>query len=130
MASAGNIFREYKDGITGGGIVGALSSGVEFKDMLKGSQAEAGLAKLEKMVLADDSSFLSSADREKLKELDDSTRRKALALLWAYLGRIDLKDAILDGGKLYIGQNGLYIDNSLIFLCRKVRGRPYCTLFE
>ncbi|KAF5861908.1 secretory subunit [Aspergillus alliaceus] len=99
VASAGNIFREYKDGLTGGGIIGALSSGDEFKEMLKGLQAEAGLAKLEKMVLADDATFLSSADREKLKELDDSTRRKALALLWAYVGRIDLDDATLNGEK-------------------------------
>jgi translocation protein SEC63 len=99
--SAGNIFREYKDGLLGNGIIGALSSGDEFKEMLKGSQGEAGLAKLEKMVLSDDASFLTPADRQKLRELDDSTRRKALALLWAYLGRIDLNDARLNGGKLY-----------------------------
>ncbi|KAB8068539.1 Sec63 Brl domain-containing protein [Aspergillus leporis] len=97
--SAGNIFREYKDGLLGNGIIGALSSGDEFKEMLKGSQGEAGLAKLEKMVLSDDASFLTPADRQKLRELDDSTRRKALALLWAYLGRIDLNDARLNGEK-------------------------------
>ncbi|KAJ5091315.1 hypothetical protein NUU61_006185 [Penicillium alfredii] len=98
VASAGNIFREYKDDITDGGIIGALSSGEEFKEMLKGVQAESGLAKLEKRVLADDS-FLSAKDRETLKQLDSSSRRKALALLWAYLGRIDLGDASLDAEK-------------------------------
>jgi len=97
VASAGNIFREYKDDITDGGIVSALSSGEEFKDMLKGAQAEAGLAKLETKVLAENSA-LSAKDREALKQLDSSTRRKTLALLWAYLDRIDLGDAALDSG--------------------------------
>lgn len=98
IASAGNIFREYKDDISDGGIVGALSSGEEFKDMLKGARAETGLAKLETKVLAEDSSLLAN-DRETIKKLDDSVRRKTLALLWAYLERIDLGDASLDSGK-------------------------------
>ncbi|KAJ5204801.1 uncharacterized protein N7498_005680 [Penicillium cinerascens] len=99
VASAGNIFREYKEDITDGGIVSALSSGEEFKDMLKGAQAETGLAKLEKNVLADKWAFLSAKDRETIKQMDNTTRRKALALLWAYLGRIDLGDATLDAEK-------------------------------
>lgn len=99
VASAGNIFREYKEDITDGGIVSALSSGEEFKDMLKGAQAETGLAKLEKNVLADKWAFLSDKDRETIKQMDNTTRRKALALLWAYLGRIDLGDATLDAEK-------------------------------
>jgi translocation protein SEC63 len=100
VASAGNIFREYKDDITEGGVVSALSSGEEFKDMLKGARAESGLAKLEKRVLSDDNSFLSDKDRTALKQVDSSSRRKSLALLWAYLGRIDLGDASLDAGKI------------------------------
>jgi translocation protein SEC63 len=76
-----------------------LSSGEEFKEMLKGAQAEAGLAKLEKKVLAEESTFLSAKDRQAIKQMDDSSRRKALALLWAYLGRIDLGDATLDAEK-------------------------------
>jgi translocation protein SEC63 len=99
VASAGNIFREYKEDILDGGIVNALSSGEEFKEMLKGAQAEAGLAKLEKKVLAEESTFLSAKDRQAIKQMDDSSRRKALALLWAYLGRIDLGDATLDAEK-------------------------------
>ncbi|KAJ5676743.1 uncharacterized protein N7477_002376 [Penicillium maclennaniae] len=99
VASAGNIFREYKEDITDGGIINALSSGEEFKDMLKGAQAEAGLAKLERNVLSDKWAFLSPKDREAIKQMDNTTRRKALALLWAYLGRIDLGDATLDAEK-------------------------------
>lgn len=101
VASAGNVFREYKDDITEGGIISALSSGEEFKELFKDAKAEAGLAKLEKRVLTDGTSFLSSQDRETLKQMDNSHRRKALALLWAYLGRIDLDDATLDAGELF-----------------------------
>lgn len=99
VASAGNIFREYKEDITDGGIINALSAGVEFKDMLKNSHAEAGLAKLEKRVLAE-GSILAPETRKALSQMDDSTRRKALALLWAYLGRVDLEDATLNGGEI------------------------------
>ncbi|PYI00435.1 hypothetical protein BO78DRAFT_42788 [Aspergillus sclerotiicarbonarius CBS 121057] len=99
VASAGDIFREYREDITDGGIVNALSTGAEFKEMLQGPKTDAGLAKLEKKVLAEDSSFLSPEDRNVIKSLDDSSRRKALALLWAYLGRIDLDDTMLNGEK-------------------------------
>ncbi|PWY88702.1 hypothetical protein BO94DRAFT_545790 [Aspergillus sclerotioniger CBS 115572] len=99
VASAGDIFREYREDITDGGIVNALSTGAEFKEMLQGPKTDAGLAKLEKKVLAEDSSFLSPEDRNVIKSLDDSSRRKALALLWAYLGRIDLDDTTLNGEK-------------------------------
>lgn len=101
VATAGNIFREYKDDIKDGGVVSALSSGIEFQDMLQGHQAQTGLAKLEKKVLSDDASFLSPQDRDTLKQLDDFSRRKALALLWAYLGRIDLDDATLNAGEFF-----------------------------
>ncbi|KAJ5704019.1 Heat shock protein DnaJ N-terminal [Penicillium malachiteum] len=99
VASAGNIFREYKDDLSDNGIMNALSSGEEFKEILKGAKAESGLAKLEKKVLAEETSFLSAKDRETLKNLDSDTRRKALALLWAYIGRVDLGDSTLNAEK-------------------------------
>lgn len=100
VASAGNIFREYKEDMTDGAIVTALSSGEEFKEMLSGSRSEAGLAKVERKVLADESTFLTEQDKKTLRMLDEPVRRKALALLWAYLGRVDLEDATLNGGKV------------------------------
>ncbi|KAJ5096596.1 hypothetical protein N7456_007317 [Penicillium angulare] len=99
VATAGNIFREYKDDISDNGIISALSSGEEFKDVLKGAKAEAGLGKLESKVLSEETSFLTAKDRETLKKLDSVTRRKALALLWAYTGRIDLGDSSLNAEK-------------------------------
>ena len=102
VASAGNIFQEYDDEMTDGGIVKALSSGVEFKEMLSGSKADSGLAKLEKKVLTGSASFLSTKDQDTIRQMDESSRRKSLALLWAYLSRADLDDTILNGGESFL----------------------------
>ncbi|RMJ26403.1 Protein translocation complex [Aspergillus sp. HF37] len=107
VASAGNIFREYKDDMKDPGVIGALSSGAEFQEMLQGHRAQVGLAKLEKKVLSEDVSFLPPQARDTLKQMDDFSRRKALALLWAYLGRIDLEDAALNGEKFEAGSIAL-----------------------
>ncbi|KAI9646067.1 secretory subunit [Ciborinia camelliae] len=104
IESANNLFREYEDDIGEGGIVGALSSGVEYKQALKGHKADSGLGKLESRVLTDvdgttAAAGLSTKDKTKLQELDGGARRKALALLWAYLGRIELEDSELNKAK-------------------------------
>ncbi|KAL3463269.1 Sec63 Brl domain-containing protein [Aspergillus heterothallicus] len=112
VATAGNIFREYKEDITDGGIVNAISSGEEFKEVIPAHQAESGLAKLEKKVLAGDAKFLSEQDREVIKGLDDLSRRKALALLWAYLGRVELEDSTLDGEKYEVAPIALSLNES------------------
>ncbi|KAJ0425701.1 Sec63 Brl domain-containing protein [Aspergillus carlsbadensis] len=112
VATAGNIFREYKEDITDGGIVNAISSGEEFKEVIPAQQAESGLAKLEKKVLADDAKFFSEQDREVIKGLDDLSRRKALALLWAYLGRVELEDSTLDGEKYEVAPIALSLNES------------------
>jgi translocation protein SEC63 len=41
---------------------------------------------------------LDVVDKDRLLELDDPTRRKVLALLWAHLGRVDLGDETLNKG--------------------------------
>ncbi|KAL4871273.1 hypothetical protein BDV12DRAFT_33322 [Aspergillus spectabilis] len=114
VASAGNIFKEYKDDITDGGIVNVLSSGDEFKEAIPAQKAESGLAKLEKKVLAEDSKFLSAQDREVIKGLDDTSRRKALALLWAYLGRVELDDSALNGEKYEVAPIALSLHEAFI----------------
>ena len=101
VASAGKIFREYEDANTEGGVLGVLSSGAEFKETLVGQKAKYALQKLEKKVLAEGSPAIpgmTQKDRAKIRNLDDVTRRKALALLWAYLGRIELDDGSLNDG--------------------------------
>jgi len=111
MASAGNLFLEYKEDISEGGVIGALSVGDEFKDILKGSKADSGSATVEKNVISEPA--LSDADREKLKETDDPVRRKALSLLWAYLNRADLQDPVLEAEKYEVAPIAFDLNNSM-----------------
>lgn len=104
MESANNLFRQYDEAMDEAGIIAALSAGKEFDALLRGDQAEAGLSKIEARITAegDASPFaagLSLKDKERLEDLDSGVRRKALALLWAYLGRVDLDDAALTRAK-------------------------------
>jgi translocation protein SEC63 len=99
MESANNMFREYDDGLDEDGIITVLSSGREFKDLLKGDKAESGLPKIESRIAAS----LSAKSREKLEEIDSPVRRKALALLWAYLHRVELDDESLNRAKFEVG---------------------------
>jgi len=99
LSSAGKLFKEYKEDFSATSVVSALSSGDEFAEARGGSNATSGLSTVEKNVLADDVTLkLSHEDRKKLQDLDDETRRKTLALLWAHLGRLDLGDATLNAG--------------------------------
>lgn len=107
IESANNLFREYDEGITEGGIISAVSAGVEFQKTLKGEKAESGLGKLESRILAEGKASplaagLSVKDRTKLEDLDEGVRRKALALLWAYLGRVELDDPALNQSKIEV----------------------------
>jgi translocation protein SEC63 len=109
VASASKLFREYKDDITEGGIISALSSGEEYKTVLKGSKSYHGLGKIEKAILegktADSTvAGLTDKDQEKLANLE-GVRRKTLALLWAYLGRVSLGEASLDDGQCRLKPN-------------------------
>ncbi|KAM3070320.1 secretory subunit [Clarireedia jacksonii] len=104
IESANNLFQEYEENITEGGIVGALSSGVEYRHTLKGHKADSGLGKVESRILAPGevttyAAGMSDSDKTKLEELDGGARRKALALLWAYLGRVELEDSTLNQEK-------------------------------
>lgn len=110
VASAGNLFREYEDGISQGSIVSALTSGEEYKRVLAGTKADAGLGKVEKAIMQNEKGSttvagLTEKDGKKLQD-QEGLRRKTLALLWAYLGRVKLGDTTLDDGKCakYLGQ--------------------------
>lgn len=103
LASAGKLFREYREDARDGDVVCALSCGEEFDTVLKGNKAESGLGKIESSIIAEadfgySSAVLAQKDRSKLQELE-GIRRKVLALLWAYLGRVSLDGSTLDDGK-------------------------------
>lgn len=101
VASAGKIFREYEDANTEGGVLGVLSSGAEFKETRAGRNADYGLEKLANKVKAGGPATIpgmTEKDIAKLQNIDQVTRRTALALLWAYLGRMELDDEALNDG--------------------------------
>jgi translocation protein SEC63 len=107
IESANNLFREYSEDITEGGIISALSTGVEFQKTLKGDKAESGLERIESRVLAVGemtalAGGLTAKDRTKLEDLEGGVRRKALGLLWAYLGRVELDDSALNQAKIEV----------------------------
>lgn len=107
VATAGKLFREYGNEPGDSGVVGVLSSGDEYAEVLKGQRAEQGLSKLEQKVLAegDESPLngsLTQKDRRKFAELDDTLRRKVWCLLWSYLGRIELDDSTLNDEKFAV----------------------------
>ena len=110
IASAGKLFREYHEEITDGGVVNALTCGEEYQGVLTGNKADTGLEKVEKKVsksknFGQGTPGLMPSDQQTL-EKSDGTRRKVLALLWAYLGRVSLDGSSLDDGKPEYGDGG------------------------
>lgn len=115
VTSAGKLFQEYDNDQGESGVIGALSAGDEFEEVLKGHKAENGLSKLEQKVLnySKDSlisTALTKKDRQKLENLEDSRRRKVLTLLWAYLGRIELDDEALSDEKYEVAPVALQLN--------------------
>jgi translocation protein SEC63 len=87
---------------------------MEYQEILPGGKADAGLGKLEKKVQANDLSLgMLAKDKKLLSELDDATRRKTLALIWAYLGRIDLDDRTLESEKFEVAPTALRLTEAL-----------------
>ncbi|KAL2752888.1 hypothetical protein ACRALDRAFT_1052661 [Sodiomyces alcalophilus JCM 7366] len=100
VESANNLFRAYEDSVDTGGVITALSVGKEYEHTFKGDKADAGLAKIESRITSPDNHCgMSTKDRHALEDLDSGVRRKALSLLWAYLGRTDLGDDALNRAK-------------------------------
>jgi translocation protein SEC63 len=110
MESANNLFRKYQENMDEGAIIAALSTGKEFDAVLRGDAADSGLSKVESRI-ANPSGHaqsqthsqyacgFSTKDKNALEDLDSGVSRKVLALLWAYLGRVELDDAALTKAK-------------------------------
>lgn len=111
IASAGRIFKEYKEDMTAGRVAAATSTGEEFQQLLKGSRADVGLSKIEKS-LATANARPSDRDLSQLKEIEDPVRRKALALLWAYLARLPLGDTTLESEKYAVAPIAFLLNDS------------------
>ena len=83
--SAGALVREYDDEISEGGLLSALSAGYEYESVLSGDRADAGLSRAESAILSEGElskyvGGLSAADKKKLQELSNDSRRKVLSL--------------------------------------------------
>lgn len=119
VTTAGNMFKEFKERMDEGDVVNALSSAVEFKDMLHGQKADAGLGKLEKLLLSLDASETGMLEKDKaaLSSLDDAARRKTLALLWAYLSRTKLDDKTLEAEKYELAPTALQLNDAFASIC-------------
>ncbi|KAJ9625826.1 secretory subunit [Taxawa tesnikishii (nom. ined.)] len=106
VTSAGNMFKEYNERMDKSGVVTVLSSGAEFQEILNGHKADAGTGQLEKRILADGGPHLWRL------EIDDGVRRKALGLLWAYLGRVELDDKELNDEKYEIAPTAFALNEA------------------
>lgn len=115
IPSAGNLFREYKPDLPIGGVVNALSTGEEFNELLKNGREHAGLATIENKLLTENGKpLLSAKNRQILESLDDERRRKVLALLWAYLGRVELGNSALENEKFEVAPIAHVLNDSFM----------------
>jgi translocation protein SEC63 len=111
LASAGKLFREYKDDMSAEQVVSFLSAGDEFKEVFPGKKANEGLAKVERTVATQ--STISEAEKARLRDVEDDVQRKSLTLLWAYLDRIDLGDQSLNDEKYEVAPVALRLNDSM-----------------
>ena len=99
VTTAGKIFREHREHMDMADVMALVSAGDEFRDML-GPRGESGVDEVQARVLAAaDELGMKPKDRKRLREMHDPIRRKTLALLWAYVGRLNLGDKTLEAEK-------------------------------
>lgn len=118
VTSAGNMFREYRERMDEGDVAAVVSSAMEYRDVLHGSKEQSGLSKVEsKLVQAEEGAGLLPKDKKKLEELEDPVRRKTLALVWAYLHRLDLDDKTLEAEKYELAPTALQMNEAFLSIC-------------
>ncbi|KAI9833997.1 MAG: secretory subunit [Phylliscum demangeonii] len=123
VASAGHLFREYEDPLSEGAALSTLSAGEEYPDALTAEKSEIETAKVESRLHAATGAappgagpLLAPKDRAALERLE-GRRRKVLALLWAYLGRVDLGDSALNDEKFEVAPIALSLNEALLAIC-------------
>lgn len=119
VTTAGNLFKEYTERMDGGDVAAAVASAAEFKDILHGAKADSGLGKLEKKLFSspESSAVMLAKDRKSMQDLEDPVRRKTLALLWAYLTRLDLDDKTLEAEKFELAPTALQLEEAFVSIC-------------
>ncbi|KAK3717060.1 secretory subunit [Vermiconidia calcicola] len=116
VTSAGNMFRAFRERMDSGDVVAAVGSALEFKDILAGGKADTGLGKVERRLQEADSGDVGMLPKDKktLDALEDPVRRKTLALIWAYLSRLDLDDKTLEGEKYELAPTALRMNEAFL----------------
>ncbi|GAB7366486.1 hypothetical protein MBLNU230_g8279t1 [Neophaeotheca triangularis] len=118
VTSAGNMLKEYRDKMEPSDTIAAVSTAVEHQDILHGGRADSGLSSLEKKLLEEDASTgMPEKEKNRLRAIDDSVRRKALALTWAYLARLELGDRALEADKYEIPPTALQMNEAFVAIC-------------
>ncbi|KAK4505191.1 hypothetical protein PRZ48_003154 [Zasmidium cellare] len=119
VTTAGNMFKEFNERMDAGDVMSAVSSAAEFKDILHGTKADTGLGKVENKLSSSEetSAAMLPKDKSKLKDLEDPARRKTLALLWAYLTRLDLDDKTLEAEKYELPPTTVQMNEAFISIC-------------
>lgn len=116
VTSAGNMFKEFSERLDMHGVVHVVSSGQEFEHVLHGHKAESASGQLEKRLLQD-ATAMTAEDRRKLQDLENPVRRKTLALLWAYLARVELNDTTLDDERFQLAPTALTLNEAFVAIC-------------
>ncbi|TQS36815.1 hypothetical protein Golomagni_02724 [Golovinomyces magnicellulatus] len=124
IESANKLFREFKDDITRGELLRALSTGVEFRKLLKEKKVISRFDILESKILSVDEAEgeeayacgMSKKNRLELEAMEVDAPRMALGLLWAYLGRVELDDAVLDRKKFEVAPIAYSLNTSFMVI--------------
>lgn len=105
VTSVGRLFKEWADRIDRHGVIRAICVGEEFNEVVKGTSSQTTQSIIEERILAPSTSTrvacgMTAKEQGKLQALELGPRRRAQALLWAYLGRVELGDESLENGVL------------------------------
>jgi translocation protein SEC63 len=131
--SAGTLVQEYKETMDQGHIIKTLSGGEEYETIIAAERSETGLSRVETSILAQGvlsklAGGLGDEDKRRLQELDNEGRRKILALLWAYLGRVELGDDSLNKEKFGVAPIAWQLNDAFQIICQAfVTLRPLVT---
>lgn len=121
VSSAGAMFKEYNERMDEGDVAAAVSTATEYKEILHGTKADTGLGKIENALLSaaetNPELGMSAKEQKKLHDHDDPVYRKTLALLWAYLTRLDLSDKSLEGEKYELAITALKMNEAFLSIC-------------
>lgn len=121
--SAGTLVKEFRETMDQGHIIKVLSGGEEFETIVTAERSETGLSRVETSILAEGilsklAGGLSEDDKQRLHELDGEGRRKILALLWAYLGRVELGDEALNKEKFGVAPIAWQLNDAFQVICQ------------